>query len=89
MEEAFSEEPTASEPHLGKKTISLLLLATKWQFDTYGLSTINKSLVSDLRLVDPEDETIKITCAIVEEEGKINYVDVKDAEKMWGCSQRS
>ena len=81
MAEAFSEEPTASEPHLGKKTISLLLLATKWQFDTYGLSTINKSLVSDLRLVDPENETIKITCAIVEEEGKINYVDVKDAEK--------
>ena len=70
MAEAFPVELAAAEPHLGKKTISVLLLATKWQFDTYGLSTINKSLVNNLRLVDPEDETIKITCAIIEEEGK-------------------
>ena len=53
MAEAFPEEPTASEPHEVEKTISVLLLATKWQFDTYGLSTINKSLVNNLRLVDP------------------------------------
>ena len=80
MAEAFPEEPTASEPHEVEKTISVLLLATKWQFDNYGLSTINKSLVNDLRLVDPEDETIKITCAVVEE-GKINYTEVRDARK--------
>ena len=89
MAEAFPEEPTASEPHLGKKTISVLLLATKWQFDTYGLSTINKSLINNLRLVDPEAKTIKITCAVVEEEGQIKDVDVSDAGKKWGCSQRS
>ena len=80
MAEAFPEEPTASEPHEVEKTISVLFLATKWQFDTYGLSTINKSLVNNLRLVDPEDETIKITCAVVEE-GKINDMDRRDAAK--------
>ena len=81
MAETFPEEPTASEPHLGKKNISVLLLATKWQFDTYGLSTINKSLINNLRLVDPEAKTIKITCAVVEEEGQIKDVDVSDAGK--------
>ena len=80
MAEAFPEEPTASGPHEVEKTISVLFLATKWQFDTYGLSTINKSLVNKLRLVDPEDETIKITCAVVEED-KINYAEVRDAGK--------
>ena len=80
MAEAFPEEPTASGPHEMEKTISVLLLATKWQFDTYGLSTINKSLVNNLRLVDPEGKNIKITCAVVEE-GKVNYMDVSDAGK--------
>ena len=80
MAEAFPEEPTASESHEVEKTISVLFLVTKWQFDTYGLSTINKSLVNNLRLVDPEDETIKITCAVVEE-GKVNDMDRRDAAK--------
>ena len=39
--------------------ISILLLATRWQFDTYGLSTVNKSLVNNLRVVDPEGKKIK------------------------------
>ena len=80
MAEAFPKEPSVTESDLGEKTISVLLLATKWQFDTYGLSTINKSLVNDLRLVDPEHKMIKITCAVVEE-GKINYADRRDAAK--------
>ena len=80
MAEAFPEEPTPSGPHEEGKTISVLLLASKWQFDTYGLSTVNKSLVNNLRLLDPEEKTIKITCAVVEE-GKINYVDMSDAGK--------
>ena len=81
MAEAFPEEPIAPEPHGVEETISVLLLATKWQFDTYGLSTVNKSLVNNLRLVDPDGKTIKITYAVVEEEGKINYVDMRDARK--------
>ena len=82
MAEAFPEEPSASELHEdgSRITISVLLLASKWQFDTYGLSTINKSLVNNLRLVDPDDETIKITCAVVEE-GKSNFPDMSDAGK--------
>ena len=79
MAEVFHEEPHA-EPHPDEKIISVLLLASKWQLDTYGLSTINKSLVNNLRLVDSEDKTIKITCAVVEE-GKINYADRRDAAK--------
>ena len=81
MADAFPEEPVVSEPHTDENIISVLFLATKWQFDTYGLSTINKSLVNNLRLVDPDDKTIKITCVVLQEQGKINYVDVKDAGK--------
>ena len=80
MAEAFPEEPSTSEFHPDESVISVLL-AIRWQFDTYGLSTINKSLINNLRLVDPEGKTIKITCAVVEEEGKIKDVDANDAEK--------
>ena len=82
MAEAFPEESTTSELYEdgSRKIISVLLLASRWQFDTYGLSTINKSLVTNLRLVDPEAKIIKITCAVVAEDGKITDVDVKDAE---------
>ena len=59
---------TAEEPEI---KISILTLTTKWQFDTYGLSTVNKSLVNNLRVVDPKGKKIKITCAIVEEEKNI------------------
>ena len=81
MAEAFPEEPSASELHPDERVISVLFLAIRWQFDTYGLSTINNSLINNLRLVDPEGKTIKITCAIVEEEGKNKDVDVSDAGK--------
>ena len=64
-----------------EKPISVLLLATKWQFDTYGLSTVNKSLVNNLRVVDPDGKKIKITCAVVEEEKNIKEDAMKDAEK--------
>ena len=67
----------AKELDPDEKVVSALLLA---QFDTYGLSTINKSLVNNLRLVDPEAKTIKITCALVEEEEKIKDEDVTDAK---------
>ena len=64
-----------------EKPISVLLLATKWQFDTCGLSTVNKSLVNNLRVVDPDGKKIKITCAVVEEEGYITEDEQKEAEK--------
>ena len=61
--------------------ISVLLLATKWQFDTYGLSTVNKSLVNNLRKADPDGQKIKITCAVVEEDNFVKEHEKKDAEK--------
>ena len=61
--------------------ISVLLLAAKWQFDTLGISTVNRSLVNNLRLLDPVAKKINITCAISEEEGKIADDQLKDAEK--------
>ena len=82
MAEAFPEDLNEAEsPYDSKRVVSVLLLGTRWQFDTYGLSTINKSLVNNLRLVDPEGKTIKITCAVVEEEGLIKDEDLKDAKK--------
>ena len=81
MAEVFLEEPSPSELHPDERLISILFLAIRWQFDTYGLSTINKSLINNLRLLDPEGKTVKITCAVVEEEGKISCIDLRDAEK--------
>ena len=85
MAEAFPENVSDNEDNQDldkrEKTISVLLLATKWQFDTYGLSTVNKSLVNNLRVVDPEGKKIKITCAVVDEKGKIESKQKEDAEK--------
>ena len=63
-----------------RKAISVLLLATRWSFDTCGLSTINKSIVNNLRLVDPDAKSIRITCAVLEEEGKITEDQIGDAK---------
>ena len=73
MAEAFPEDQNV--PDDSRRTISVLLLAAKWQFDTSGLSTINQSLINNLRLVDPEGKSIKITCTTLEDD------DLKDARK--------
>ena len=80
MAEAFPENiPSASDAQ--ENFISILILATKWQFDTNGLSTVNKSLVNNLRVVDPEGKKIKITCAIVEEDENIKGDQREDVAK--------
>ena len=66
---------------VSNETISLLILATRWQFDTYGLSTVNKCLVNNLRVVDPDDKWINVTCTVLEEDGKILENELKDASK--------
>ena len=86
MDEVFAQDPQKHLPRDNysndeQNDIEILLLATKWQFDTYGLSTVNKSLVNNLRVVDPAGENIKITCAVVEEEGNITEYERKAAEK--------
>ena len=68
-------------PEGPRKIISVLLMATRWTFDPYGLSTVNKSMVNNLRLVDPDAKTIRITCAVLEEEGKISDDQIQDAAR--------
>ena len=79
MAEAFPENP--EDLNKQEDPISVLILATKWQFDTYGLSNVNKSLVNNLRVVDPEGKKIEITCAVVEDEKNIKDDQREDAEK--------
>ena len=85
MAEAFPENvaDNQDDEDLDKRDnpISVLLLASKWQFDTYGLLTVNKSLVNNLRVADPEGTKIEITCAVVEEEGNIKDDQREDAAK--------
>ena len=78
--EALSQSDADYVPDGPRKIISVLLLATRWPFDTYGLSTVNKSVVNNLRLVDPDAKTIRITCAVLEEEGKISEDQIRHAE---------
>ena len=61
--------------------ISVLLFNPWWLFDSYGLSSITKSLINNLRSVDPNGTCVKISCAVLEEEGKIPYEQLRDAEK--------
>ena len=81
MVDVFSENLSETELDDEENPIFVLLLATKWQFDTYGLSTVNKSLVNNLRVVDPEGKKIKITCAVVEEHKNIADNQIEDAAK--------
>ena len=83
MAEAFPEIVPENPDDADKigNPLSVLLLATKWQFDTYGLSTVNKSLVNNLRVLDPEGKKIKITCAVVDEDKNIKKDQREDAEK--------
>ena len=80
MAEASARKVPVYDRDNSRKIISVLLLATRWSFDTYGLSSLNKSIVNNLRLVDPDGKTIKITCAVLEEEGKISEDQIQDTE---------
>ena len=61
--------------------ISLLFLSPKWQYDTYGVASVVRSLVNDLWLTEPDGQKIQMTCAVLQEDGKINEADVADAAK--------
>ena len=61
--------------------ISVLLFNPWWLFDSYGLSSITKSQINNLRSVDPNGTCVKISCAVLEEEGKIPQEQLKDAAK--------
>ena len=68
-------------PDSSRTEVSVLILSPKWKFDPYGISTITRSLVTNLRQIDPEDEYIHITVAVLEEDGKITEEHRLDAEK--------
>ena len=59
--------------------ISILILTLRWQEETYGAATVAKSMINDLWLTDPEAQKIRITCAILEEDGHISSDSLKDA----------
>ena len=61
--------------------ISILMLASNWQVDAYGIASLTRSLVNDLCLLDPVGHKIHITCAVLEEDGKISQADLDDAKK--------
>ena len=61
--------------------ISLLLLSPKWQFDTYGVASVVRSLANDLWLTDPEGKQIQMTCAVLQEDGKTDQKDTEDAKR--------
>ena len=69
-------------PDPSKKQVSVLMLAIWWRFDDYGMATITRSLVQNLRMIDPDGTFIKITCAVLEEDGKISEDNSGDAEAL-------
>ena len=45
------------------------------------MASVVRSLVNDLWLTDPDGQKIQMTCAVLQEDGKINEADVADAAK--------
>ena len=54
MKSEMSFEGTEAHVSGAESAITVFFLVTKWQFDTCGLSTVNRSLVNNLRFVDPD-----------------------------------
>ena len=76
--EDLPELETTDDPKTGT---SALVLSTKWSFDTLGISTVTRSLINDLRMTDPAGQAIEITCAVLDEEDKIEGNQLRDAAK--------
>ena len=64
-----------------QEKISVLILTSHWHADTYGMASLTRCLVNDLRFADPEGVKINITCALLEEERKISENDIDAAAK--------
>ena len=58
-------------PDSRQKQVYVLMLTPQWQFDAYGIATVTRDLIQNLRTIDPEDNFIKISCAVLQEEGNI------------------
>ena len=69
-------------PDPSKKQVSVLMLTPRWRFDDFGMATITRSLVQNLRIIDQKGTFIKITCAVLEEDGNISRDQQEDAVKV-------
>ena len=58
-------------PNIAETPVYVLILMPQWKFDRYGTSGITRSLIKNLRRIDPEGKVIKVTVAVLEEEGHI------------------
>ena len=62
-----------------QKQVSVLILTPQWKFDSYGKINITRSLIQNLRAVDPEGTFVKITCAVLEEEEEVHKEKITEA----------
>ena len=60
-------------PDTTRKYVSVLTLLPEWKLNCNRLN-ITKSLIKNLRSVDPEGKVIQITCAVLDEEGNMSDV---------------
>ena len=60
--------------------VSVLILTPQWESDRNGTSDITKPLIKNLRSIDPEGNVIKITIAVLQEEGHVERI--KEAEDL-------
>ena len=76
----MSERTTETTDEEITPITQVLALSFSWQLDTYGISMLNRSLVKNLRTIDPKNKFIKIVCAVIAEDGTIPVTDLKDAK---------
>ena len=69
-------------PDESKKQVSVLMLTPQWRFDDYGMAIITRSMVQNLRMIDPEGTFIKITCAVLENDENISRGQQEDSSKL-------
>ncbi len=62
--------------------LSILFVNTAWSWDHYGISTISRSIIRDLRNLDPQGNKLKIYSTVLERDGKIKDKDIRDAKKL-------
>ena len=55
-------------PDTTQTQVSVLIITPTGKFDSYGTSSITRSLIKNLRSVDPKGQFIKITCAVLQDE---------------------
>ncbi len=63
--------------------LSILLLSPSWlEEDKHGIVDFTRSLGSGLHALDPKGENMEVTCAVVQEEGRITKEERLDAKKV-------